>query len=132
MHKALCDSFNTPQVLTELRELVSAANTYMSEKTKAASFLNIQLLVKVAQYVNKIMNTFGVGVNASEQQFGWSAVTSSTAEASGNVEDIAMPYLHVLSSYRDTIRSLAQSKAGESFLFCITVNDHSYQLNSAH
>ena len=60
VHAALCDSFNTPVAMLQIRELIAAGNTYYQEKEKARQTPNAQILGKIAKYVTKMMRTFGV------------------------------------------------------------------------
>ncbi|KAI1298976.1 hypothetical protein EDD11_006598 [Mortierella claussenii] len=100
VHAALCDSINTPNAMSELLSLVSRTNVYIKD---AGKNLNVDVVNKVAQYVSKMLRTFGLdGVVADPIGF-------STAAAGGaSAEDVAMPYLQLLSTFRDTIRSYAR------------------------
>ena len=61
MRKALCDSFNTSQVILELKTLVSASNSYYAEKQKRkGERVNTGVISMVAEYVTKMMRVFGV------------------------------------------------------------------------
>jgi cysteinyl-tRNA synthetase len=108
IHAALCDSFNTPKVMQDLRDLVAASNNYLNDKMREKGVINVYLILKIAKYVTRMMRIFGVAQEDSSLGLG-----SSSNTAAGNAEDIAMPYLKVLADYRDGIRNLAQQKAGE-------------------
>ncbi|KAG0059548.1 hypothetical protein BGZ89_000307 [Linnemannia elongata] len=100
VHAALCDSINTPNAMSELQALVSRTNVYIKE---AGSNLNVEVVNKVALYVSKILRTFGLDGVVSDP------IGFASAEAGGaSVEDVAMPYLQVLSTFRDTIRAYAR------------------------
>ncbi|KAF9190649.1 hypothetical protein BGZ49_003670, partial [Haplosporangium sp. Z 27] len=103
VHAALCDSINTPNAMSELLALVSRTNVYIKDSGKN---LNVEVVNKVAQYVSKILRTFGLdGVVADPIGFSGSAQGGSSGVSA---EDIALPYLQVLSTFRDTVRSLAR------------------------
>ncbi|KAF9381287.1 hypothetical protein CPB97_007844 [Podila verticillata] len=100
VHAALCDSINTPNAMAELQSLVSRTNVYIKD---AGKNLNVEVVNKVATYVSKMLKTFGLdGVVAEPIGF------SAAGEGSVSAEDVAMPYLQVLSTFRDTIRSYAR------------------------
>ncbi|KAI8924349.1 tRNA synthetases class I (C) catalytic domain-containing protein [Entophlyctis helioformis] len=105
VHAALADSFNTPQAMLEIRQLVSQANQYYQDKVKAKGVPNAALLNKVGKYVTKLMHTFGVYSDANPE------VGAPTAGSAQNAEDTVMPFLRVLSTFRDRVRELAQNKA---------------------
>ncbi|KAJ1337080.1 hypothetical protein BSLG_006840 [Batrachochytrium salamandrivorans] len=106
VYAALADSFNTPVAMGELRQLISAANQYYHAKTKAKALVNIPLLSSIASYVTKLMRTFGVFVDANP------AIGAPSRGTAQNSEESVMPYLRVLSLFRDSVRELAQNKAG--------------------
>ncbi|KAJ3000963.1 hypothetical protein HDV02_000032 [Globomyces sp. JEL0801] len=103
---ALCDSFNTPSAMNELRALISQGNQYYVDKQKAKSKPNASVLNKIASYVTKMLRIFGVfdDTNAEIGSFG-------TTNTSANREEILLPILHTVSSFRDNVRNLAQEKA---------------------
>ncbi|KAG0348813.1 hypothetical protein BG004_004072 [Podila humilis] len=101
VHAALCDSINTPNAMAELQALVSRTNVYIKD---AGKNINVDVVNKVATYVSKMLKTFGLdGVVA--EPIGFSA---AGGEGAVSAEDVAMPYLQVLSTFRDTIRSYAR------------------------
>ncbi|KAF9110966.1 hypothetical protein BGX27_005566 [Mortierella sp. AM989] len=102
VHAALCDSINTPNAMSELLALVSRTNVYIKD---AGKNLNVEVVNKVAQYVSKMLRTFGLDGVVSDS-IGFSGAEGGAAGVS--VEDVAMPYLQVLSTFRDTIRSYAR------------------------
>ncbi|KAG0365325.1 tRNA synthetases class I (C) catalytic domain-containing protein [Gamsiella multidivaricata] len=102
IHAALCDSINTPNAMSELLSLVSRTNVYIKD---AGKNLNVDVISKVAQYVSKMLRTFGLDGVVSEP-IGFASGEGGAAGVS--VEDIAMPYLQVLSTFRDTVRSYAR------------------------
>ncbi|TPX56049.1 cysteine---tRNA ligase [Powellomyces hirtus] len=106
IHASLCDSFNTPAAMNEIRELISIANAYYQEKAKTKELPNAEMLGKIAKYVTHMMRTFGVFTDTN------AVIGHSTgALADGkSLEDSLLPYLRVLSSFRDTVRDLAQNQ----------------------
>ncbi|KAJ3036550.1 hypothetical protein HDV00_002571 [Rhizophlyctis rosea] len=105
VHAALCDSFNTPVAMNEIRELISSANTYYQDKEKARQTPNAQVLGRIAKYVTKMMRTFGVFPDSNvEIGVGGGAGGKSS-------DEVLLPYLQTMSTFRDGVRELAQAKA---------------------
>ncbi|KAJ3727175.1 tRNA synthetases class I (C) catalytic domain-containing protein [Lentinula guzmanii] len=107
---ALCDSFNTPEALDVLRDLVSRTNTYINSRGKA---VNLGVVQNIARWVGKMLRMFGLGEGESSE-IGW----GQEGNAEGGVvnrEEILMPYLRTLSTFRDGVRRLAIDK-GDSAL----------------
>ncbi|GAA5804655.1 hypothetical protein HPULCUR_010157 [Helicostylum pulchrum] len=102
VHAALCDSINTPKVMDEVMELVNYTNKYMT--SAGAKNVNVHLLNKVAKWITSLMKIFGVADNGAEIGFG------SVAGQSGNAEELLMPYLQTLSTFRDQVRIGARNK----------------------
>ncbi|KDR75100.1 hypothetical protein GALMADRAFT_248997 [Galerina marginata CBS 339.88] len=107
--EALCDSFNTPAATDVLRELVSRTNVYINSRGKA---LNVKLVENIAEWVGKMLRMFGLGEGQSSD-IGWGQLAAIGENT--NREEILMPSLRVLSSFRDNVRKLAMAK-GETAL----------------
>ena len=98
----LCDSFNTPLAMSIILDLVSAANLYMS------STESISLVKEVARWVTPITTIFGLdrssgGSLSSLDRIGW----STASDGSSSAQEIALPYVRLLSSFRDRVRAMA-------------------------
>ncbi|KAI7894869.1 cysteinyl-tRNA synthetase [Mucor mucedo] len=103
VHAALCDSINTPKVMDEVLDMVNVTNKYMT--AAGAKGVNILLLNKVAKWITSLMKIFGVADSGVEIGFG-----AATGQAGGNTEEILMPYLQTLSTFRDQVRIGARNK----------------------
>ncbi|KAK0476727.1 tRNA synthetases class I (C) catalytic domain-containing protein [Armillaria novae-zelandiae] len=101
---ALCDSFNTPAAVDVLRDLVSQTNVYINSRGKN---LNVSVVENVASWVGKMLRMFGLGEGESTE-LGWG---QDTVEGNVNREEVLMPYLRTLSSFRDGVRQLAMQKS---------------------
>lgn len=99
---ALCDSFNTPSALDVLRDLVSRTNVYINSRGKD---LNVDLVQRVARWVGDMLRMFGLG-EGETSEIGWGQEQGDGSSAV-NREEVLMPYLRVLSSFRDGVRQLA-------------------------
>ncbi|KAH0828186.1 hypothetical protein J3R83DRAFT_3889 [Lanmaoa asiatica] len=93
---ALCDSFNTPEGLKILRDLVSRTNVYINTRTKS---LNVVLVEQSARWVGDMLRMFGLG-EGGKLELGWGQETMSDANTA-NQEEFLLPYLRALSSFRD-------------------------------
>ncbi|WFC93795.1 cysteine--tRNA ligase [Malassezia brasiliensis] len=102
---AMCDNFDTPKGIDLLLQLVSRANVY--ERGSARAELNVSVLVNIAEFVGSMLRMFGLG-EGSMTPLGW-----GSAQASKGVDrdEVLMPYLRVLSSFRDHVRKLARENA---------------------
>ncbi|KAJ3563550.1 hypothetical protein NP233_g8870 [Leucocoprinus birnbaumii] len=101
---ALSDSFNTPEALNNLRELVSKTNVYINSRGKQ---LNIYLVENIARWVGDMLRMFGLG-EGEKAELGWGQADQGSENI--NREEVLMPYLRVLSSFRDGVRQLAIGK----------------------
>ncbi|KAK7473215.1 cysteinyl-tRNA synthetase [Stygiomarasmius scandens] len=106
---ALCDSFNTPGALDVLRDIVSRTNTYINSRGKN---VNVGVVENIARWVGKMLRMLGLGEGESTE-IGW----GQEARGLGAVdrEEILMPYVRALSSFRDGVRQLAMSKGEDAF-----------------
>ncbi|KAJ7267656.1 tRNA synthetases class I (C) catalytic domain-containing protein [Mycena haematopus] len=101
---ALSDSFNTPAAVGVIRDLITRTNVYMTSRGKA---LNVQLLENVARWIGQMLRMFGLGEGPTEE-LGWGADGASAGGV--NREEVLMPYIRSLSTFRDSVRRLAMGK----------------------
>lgn len=135
---ALCDSFNTPQAISVLLDLISTTNIYLQQRTRPR---NIEPVRNVAVWITRMVRMFGLAegqVGGSvEGTIGWGEAVGAGAGAGGNDggdaqsggvdrEQILMPYLRTLSVFRDEIRKMALGGAsGKEFLeLCDRLRDN--------
>ncbi|RKP25303.1 tRNA synthetases class I (C) catalytic domain-containing protein, partial [Syncephalis pseudoplumigaleata] len=100
VHAALCDSIDTPTAMRELLDIVNRANIYLG----AQSTPYVPLLENIAQYITKMFKVFGLVNDGVDIGFG-------RGVGDGGEGDTVMPYLRVLSQFRDNVRELARGKA---------------------
>jgi len=98
---ALCDSFNTPTVMTIISDLISKYNS--TDKMR----IGYQTSENIARWVTKMLNTFGLNGPAtpSDTEIGWSGI---------DIPENAKRYIRPLSSLRDELRSTVRSSDGIS------------------
>ncbi|KAG7829491.1 hypothetical protein KL920_002350 [Ogataea angusta] len=105
VHAAFCDNLATPQALRALLELVNGANTYIGA---VGADLRVEPLVQSALYITRILRV--LGFDTRKDGLGWEDNVQPET-GSGNLEEALMPYLKVLSNFRDLVRSSAIAKA---------------------
>ena len=113
--RAMCDNFDTPSGVAALLDIVSQANVY--ERTQGRSMANVGVLEAVARYVGDMLRMLGLGEGiVREGDVGWGQATKEGETTSLDREEVLMPYLRALSSFRDSVRALARNKAAHSEL----------------
>ncbi|KAG8860564.1 hypothetical protein FRB96_003818 [Tulasnella sp. 330] len=105
---ALCDSFNTPLALDRLLELISRTNIYV-QRGRAA--VNVSVVELIAKWVTKMLRMFGLGEGVvAPGSIGWGDAVRE-GESTVDRDAILLPYLQVLSTFRDDVRKLAIAQA---------------------
>ncbi|KAG0701273.1 tRNA synthetases class I (C) catalytic domain-containing protein [Suillus ampliporus] len=101
---AICDSFNTPEALKVMRVLVSRINIYINSPGRKT---NVSVVEQCARWIGEMLRMFGLG-EGQTSEIGW----GQEDEGAGGVnrEETLMPYLRILSSFRDGVRQLAIAK----------------------
>uniref|UniRef100_A0A8C1L999 Cysteine--tRNA ligase, cytoplasmic n=1 Tax=Cyprinus carpio TaxID=7962 RepID=A0A8C1L999_CYPCA len=106
VHEALCDNIDTRSALEEMRALVGQSNTYMAARRSAKLPPNRMLLQGIALYLTNMLKvTFGALEGAEPIGF---PVGGSGQNA--DLENTVMPYLSVLSDFREDVRRIAREK----------------------
>ncbi|XP_053600485.1 cysteine--tRNA ligase, cytoplasmic [Plodia interpunctella] len=100
VHAALCDNIDTRTAVDALRDLVGAAHVFLRQSSPH----NAPLLVTAARYVTDILHIFGA-VEGPRGGIGFPI--SDTDNVS--VEEIVMPYLEALSTFRAEVREAARA-----------------------
>jgi cysteinyl-tRNA synthetase len=112
IHLAFCDNLNTPVVISTLMDLISKSNIYLKSVSADGYHPNSTLIEKVTRYVCRILNTVGLAEYADE--FACAGSSNSSGIAQSNRDELVMPYLQVLSNFRDKMRVLAKSTTSGS------------------
>lgn len=113
IHKAICSNLNTMDVVTYLGELITAANAYMKNEAE----LKLTILLKVANYVQFILQCFGVIPDAP---LGF----ASQKETAVDEEQAITPIMNVLSKFRDDIKAVATAGPKDIFKACDNLRDN--------
>uniref|UniRef100_A0A8C2HGR9 Cysteine--tRNA ligase, cytoplasmic n=1 Tax=Cyprinus carpio TaxID=7962 RepID=A0A8C2HGR9_CYPCA len=103
VHEALCDNIDTRSALEEMRALVGQSNTYMAARRSAKLPPNRMLLQGIALYLTNMLKTFGALEGAEPIGF-------PVGGSGQNLENTVMPYLSVLSDFREDVRRIAREK----------------------
>ncbi|KAJ8668198.1 hypothetical protein QAD02_009861 [Eretmocerus hayati] len=115
IHEALCDNIDTRRVLDIIRELVTNCNIYVKDCAKP----NTLLLRDVAVYITKIFTTFGAVTSQDSIGFPLEGDAQNV-----NLEETVMPYLEILSDFREKVRVRARElKATEVLRECDLLRD---------
>ncbi|RDW75659.1 hypothetical protein BP5796_06480 [Coleophoma crateriformis] len=97
---ALCDSFNTPLVMQAISNLVTEANSAISNDSNA----DTTSLLSIAHWITRIITIFGLNgsVSPNTATIGWEGVS---------IPIPAQPVIYSLSQIRDEVRRQARAKA---------------------
>ncbi|KAL4622703.1 cysteine-tRNA ligase, cytoplasmic isoform X1 [Arapaima gigas] len=119
VHAALCDNIDTRTVLEELRALVSQSNAYIAGKKSAKLLPNRMLLQSIALYLTELLKTFGAIEGTEPIGFPVGGNGQNV-----DLESTVMPYLKVLSDFREGVRKIArEQKVTEVLSLCDTLRD---------
>ncbi|GLG93420.1 Uncharacterized protein GBIM_00837 [Gryllus bimaculatus] len=121
VHAALCDNVDTRTALDHIRELVAFSNIYIRD-CWGSHEANSLLLNDVAGYITFLLRVFGVVPSDTSIGFPVGAPGST----SGDLESQLMPYLSLMASFRDNVRSHARSLGAKDILLeCDRLRDDS-------
>lgn len=115
VREALCDSFNTPQAIQELFELMTLTNSYISQ---SPSLIKIPLVRQVSKFVFHIMKCFGIYEDGD-----FPAVVGTGESGSASYEDTITPLMNVLLKFRDQVKQNAGSGGSDIFSLCDKLRD---------
>lgn len=116
VNAAFCDNLSTPQALKVISELVTKTNTYI---VTSGSDLRIDPILQVTYWITRILNI--IGLQSRSDNLGWDDRDATDGSSSNSVEEIAMPFVKALSTFRDQVRSAAIAK--ESYSVFLTATD---------
>ncbi|KFU94342.1 Cysteine--tRNA ligase, cytoplasmic, partial [Chaetura pelagica] len=105
IHEALCDNIDTRSVLEEMRSLVSQSNSYIAAKKSSRQMPNRLLLENISSYLTQMLKIFGAIESPDSVGFPVGGNSQNI-----NIESTVMPYLQVLSEFREGVRQIAREK----------------------
>lgn len=119
VHEALCDNIDTRTVMEEMRVLVSQSNTYIASKKTGKLLPNRMLVESIAVYLTNMLKIFGAIEGAESIGFPMGGQSQNV-----DLESTVMPYLTVLSEFRESVRKIArEKKVTELLQLCDVVRD---------
>ncbi|KAL1007638.1 hypothetical protein UPYG_G00089360 [Umbra pygmaea] len=119
VHQALCDNVDTRSAMEEMRALVTQSNTYMAGRKSSKLQPNRTLIHSIALYLTDMLKTFGA-IEGS-QPIGFPVGGNGQ---NIDLESTVMPYLKVLSDFRESVRKIAkEQKVTEVLQLCDMVRD---------
>eukprot|EP00063_Salmo_salar_P008321 XP_013983156.1 PREDICTED: cysteine--tRNA ligase, cytoplasmic-like [Salmo salar] len=105
VHEALCDNVDTRSTMEEMRALVTQSNTYIASRKSSKLQPNRMLMKSIALYLTDMLKTFGA-IEGSEP-------IGFPVGGDGHhvdMETTVMPYLKVLSDFRESVRKIAREQ----------------------
>ncbi|KAK2579821.1 hypothetical protein KPH14_007507 [Odynerus spinipes] len=100
VHNSLCDNVDTKSALDAIRDIIAHCNIYMKQNKNP----NTLLLRDIAVYITKIFTIFGA-ISSSHDAIGFPIENETT---NTNLEETVMPYLEILSDFRERVRDHAK------------------------
>ncbi|KAK5874458.1 hypothetical protein PBY51_019402 [Eleginops maclovinus] len=118
VHEALCDNMDTRSAMEEMRVLVGQSNSYIASMKSTKLRPNRMLMESIAAYLTNMLKVFGA-IEGSEP-IGFPVGQSQNVD----LESTVMPYLSVLSNFREEVRKIAREKEVIELLqLCDVVRD---------
>lgn len=118
MNTALVNSFNTPQALAVIADLINKVNIHLKQAT---SDVDVGGLEKIARWITKIVGIFGLDANASApyEGLGWASEASTT---NSTPEALVAPYLSAYKSVKSQVEALSLHSEALDQLLAIDVD----------
>lgn len=85
--RALCDSFNTPEAMKAVSDLITSYNSAQEPSN--------DMTIAIAKWLSHVVDIFGLDSTPDTSHIGWSGI---------DISDVAKPYVYAMSSVRDEIR----------------------------
>lgn len=116
VHACLCDNIDTRGAIEALRDIISATHVYLRKTQPRYS----PLVARAGRYVTDVLHIFGA-VEGPRGGIGF-----PVGEAGGvSVEEVVMPYLEALGSFRGQVRDAARKVgAGDVLQLCDHLRDN--------
>ncbi|KAI3377087.1 hypothetical protein L3Q82_000056 [Scortum barcoo] len=119
VHEALCDNMDTRTAMEEMRVLVGQSNSYIAGRKSAKLRPNRMLVQSIAVYLTDMLKIFGAIDESASIGF-----PVGGQDQSVDLESTVMPYLTVLSDFREGVRKIArEQKVTELLQLCDVVRD---------
>lgn len=112
VHNAFADNLSVPVALASIEKLIQSVNLYLGDNEKD---YRVEVLESAATWITDIFRILGFSVTG---EIGWASGDESGEN--GSTEEIALPFVKSLSSFRDFVRSKAIAKAPYSEFLAAT------------
>lgn len=122
VHNAFSDNFSVPAALAAIDKLVQQTNGYLG---KVNDDYRAEVLESAATWITSIFRILGFSVNANG--LGWTTGGASGADGASS-EEVALPFVKALSTFRDDVRKKAIEKAPYSEFLTATDKVRSFDL----
>ena len=101
IHNSFCDNFNTPEVVSNILELIKKVYEY-EDKCKIEKSMKIHLIYGIGKYISDILKCLGLVYKTEFLDY------FKFNEKSGNInqEEAIAPYINVLINFRDEIKTI--------------------------
>ena len=101
IHKSFCDNFNTPEVISNILELMKKVYDY-EDKCKVEKNMKIHLIYTIGKYISDILKCLGL---VYKTEF---VDSFKFNENIGNInaEEILTPFMNVITDFRDEIKEI--------------------------
>ncbi|RDB28024.1 Cysteine--tRNA ligase [Hypsizygus marmoreus] len=113
MHAVLSDSFNTALGLSAISDLITKANTYLKVNQISVnnpdSYFSLTAVEEIARWITRMLEIFGLSDRVGGETIGWSAVPMTDSASGKGGETSILPYVRLLSTFRDQVKHLAIS-----------------------
>ncbi|CAJ1050147.1 cysteine--tRNA ligase%2C cytoplasmic isoform X2 [Xyrichtys novacula] len=120
VHEALCDNVDTRTAMEEMRLLVGQSNSYIANRKSAKLRPNRLLVESVAVYLTNMLKVFG----SIEESESIGFPVGGQRGQNVDLENTVMPYLTVLSEFRENVRKIAREQKVTPLLqLCDSVRD---------
>ncbi|XP_070687265.1 cysteine--tRNA ligase, cytoplasmic [Pempheris klunzingeri] len=105
VHEALCDNMDTRSAMEEMRLLVGQSNSYIAARKSAKLRSNRMLMESIAMYLTNMLKVFGAIEGSEPIGFPMGGQSQNI-----DLESTVMPYLSVLSDFRESVRKIAREQ----------------------
>ncbi|XP_068616701.1 cysteine--tRNA ligase, cytoplasmic [Brachionichthys hirsutus] len=119
IHDALCDNIDTRTAMVEMRVLVSHSNSYIASRKSAKLRPNRMLVEGIALCLTNMLKIFGAIDESGSIGFPVGGQSQNV-----DLEGTVMPYLTVLSDFREGVRKIAREQKVTALLqLCDIIRD---------
>jgi cysteinyl-tRNA synthetase len=101
IHEALCDNFNTPQLLKIVKELISKSYEYHTKAESNGTF-KIYIIYSIGQFISHITRCLGLVYKTEFIDY----FITETAGEQGS-ESYLTPYINLIAKFRDDVKNAA-------------------------